>query len=84
MGKSGHISGSGGQLDFITGAYMSNGGKSFICMTSTFKDKEGHLKSRFTPTFNGDTVTDPKSQAFYLITILRRWKKGTNIWRKYI
>lgn len=63
-----HISGSGGQLDFITGAYMSNGGKSFICMTSTFKDKQGNLKSRFTPTFNGDTITDPKSQAFYLVT----------------
>ena len=26
-----HISGAGGQLDFVLGAYMSKGGKSFIC-----------------------------------------------------
>ncbi|WP_329518168.1 acetyl-CoA hydrolase/transferase C-terminal domain-containing protein, partial [Lacticaseibacillus casei] len=26
-----HISGAGGQLDFVLGAYLSNGGKSFIC-----------------------------------------------------
>ena len=25
------ISGAGGQLDFVLGAYLSNGGKSFIC-----------------------------------------------------
>ena len=29
------ISGSGGQLDFVTGAYASRGGKSFICFRST-------------------------------------------------
>ena len=32
------ISGAGGQLDFVLGAYMSNGGKSFICCSSTFTD----------------------------------------------
>ena len=30
-----HISGTGGQLQFIRGAYASNGGKSFLCMSST-------------------------------------------------
>ena len=35
------ISGAGGQLDFVLGAYLSNGGKSFICMSSTFKKKDG-------------------------------------------
>ncbi|MEG0156215.1 MAG: acetyl-CoA hydrolase/transferase C-terminal domain-containing protein, partial [Anaerovoracaceae bacterium] len=64
-----HISGTGGQLDFLTGGFMSKGGKSFICMESTFKDKEGKLKSRFLPTFSGgDIVTDPRSQSFYLVT----------------
>ena len=29
------ISGSGGQLDFIQGGFLSKGGKSFICMSST-------------------------------------------------
>ena len=32
-----HISGTGGQLQFIRGAYASNGGKSFICMSSTYE-----------------------------------------------
>jgi Acetyl-CoA hydrolase len=63
-----HISGSGGQLDFLTGAYDSPGGKNFICMTSSFVDKKGVKHSRFVPTFNGDIVTDPRSQAFYLAT----------------
>lgn len=63
-----HISGTGGQLDFLTGAYMSEGGKAFICMTSSYTDKEGNLKSRFVPHFNGDAITDPRSQAFYLVT----------------
>ncbi len=63
-----HISGTGGQLDFLTGAYDSKGGKSFICMSSSYNDKEGNLKSRFLPTFNGDIVTDPRSQSFILVT----------------
>ena len=63
-----HISGTGGQLDFLTGAFMAKGGQSFICMTSSFTDKEGNLKSRFLPSFNGDIVTDPRSQGFLLVT----------------
>ena len=63
-----HISGTGGQLDYLTGAAMSRGGKAFICMTSTYKDKQGLLHSRIRPTFNGDIVTDPRSQAYYLVT----------------
>jgi butyryl-CoA:acetate CoA-transferase len=63
-----HISGTGGQLDFLTGAFTAKNGKSFICMTSSYTDKQGNLKSRFYPTFNGDIVTDPRSQGFYLVT----------------
>ena len=47
---------------------MSKGGKAFVCMTSTFTDKEGNLRSRIQPTFAGDIVTDPRSQAYYLVT----------------
>jgi len=63
-----HISGTGGQLDFLTGAAMSSGGKAFICMTSSFTDKAGHRRSRIQPTFGGDIVTSPRSQAYYLVT----------------
>ena len=63
-----HISGTGGQLDYLTGASISKGGKAFICMTSSFVDKAGVRHSRIVPHFNGDIVTDPRSQAYYLVT----------------
>ena len=63
-----HISGTGGQLDYLTGAAMSKGGKAFICMTSSFVDKSGVRHSRILPHFNGDIVTDPRSQAYYIVT----------------
>lgn len=33
-------SGIGGQLDFVRGAQMSKGGKSFIAVTSTYQNKK--------------------------------------------
>ena len=63
-----HISGTGGQLDYLTGAAMAQGGKAFICMTSSFVDKAGTRHSRVLPYFNGDIVTDPRSQAYYIVT----------------
>ena len=63
-----HISGTGGQLDYLTGAAMSAGGKAFICMTSSFVDKAGVRRSRVLPHFSGDIVTDPRSQAYYIVT----------------
>ena len=62
------ISGTGGQLDYLTGAAMSKGGKAFICMTSSFVDKKGERHSRILPHFDGDIVTDPRSQAFWIVT----------------
>ncbi|PKM74393.1 MAG: butyryl-CoA:acetate CoA-transferase [Firmicutes bacterium HGW-Firmicutes-16] len=63
-----HISGTGGQLDYLTGAAMSKGGKAFICMKSTYTNHEGVRKSRVVPTFNGDIVTSPRSQTYFLVT----------------
>lgn len=64
-----HISGTGGQLDFSTGAYDAPGGKGFICMTSSYRDKAGNLKSRILPKFTqGDIITAPRTQAFYIVT----------------
>lgn len=62
------ISGTGGQLDYLTGAAMSRGGKAFICMSSSFMGKDGVRRSRIVPHFQGDIVTDPRSQAYYLVT----------------
>lgn len=64
------ISGTGGQLDFQYGAFLSKGGQSFLCMTSTFLDKKtGRLSSRIVPSLGGgNVVTDPRSHAYYLVT----------------
>ncbi|HEV2365080.1 MAG TPA: acetyl-CoA hydrolase/transferase C-terminal domain-containing protein [Caulobacteraceae bacterium] len=63
-----HISGTGGQLQFVRGAYASAGGKSFICLPSTW-EKAGRRKSRIvldlTP---GNIVTTPRSDVMYLVT----------------
>lgn len=64
-----HISGTGGQLDFISGAYDSRGGKGLICLTSTFTDKDGSLQSRIRPLLTpGAIVTVPRSVNFYVVT----------------
>ena len=63
-----HISGTGGQLDFLTGAAMARGGKAFICMSSTFTDKSGKTRSRVVPHFGGDIITSPRSQSYMMAT----------------
>ena len=64
-----HISGAGGQLDFVLGAYLSKGGKSFICCSSTVKGKDGALASRIRPTLReGSIVTDTRTNLHYLVT----------------
>ena len=62
------ISGTGGQLDFLEGASISRGGKSFICVKSTYTDKDGKLHSSIVPYFNGDIITSPRSQVYYIAT----------------
>lgn len=63
------ISGTGGQLDFVMGAYLSKGGKSFICLASTFTQKDGTVASRIRPTLsNGSIVTDTRSATHYVVT----------------
>lgn len=79
-----HISGAGGQLDFVLGAYLSKGGKSFICCSSTFKTKTGELKSRIVPTLsNGSIVTDTRANIHYLVTEYGKvCLKGLSTWEK--
>ena len=79
------ISGAGGQLDFVLGAYLSKGGKSFICLSSTFKNrKTGQLESRIRPTLeNGSIVTDTRANVHYLCTEYGCVNlKGLSTWQK--
>ncbi|MGE5398120.1 MAG: acetyl-CoA hydrolase/transferase family protein [Chitinophagales bacterium] len=63
------ISGNGGMWDYVLGAQWSKGGKSFICLTSTFTDKEGNLRSRIVPTFQpGSITTIPRQMVDYIVT----------------
>ena len=78
------ISGAGGQLDFVLGAYLSNGGKSFICCSSTFTDKQGQMHSRIRPTLaNGSIVTDTRANTHYVVTEYGMVNvKGLSTWEK--
>ena len=78
------ISGAGGQLDFVMGAYLSNGGKSFVCLSSTFTNKKGETFSRILPTLhNGSIVTDTRSNAHYIVTEYGMANlKGKSTWER--
>jgi acyl-CoA hydrolase len=63
-----HISGTGGQLQFVRGAYASHGGKSFICMSSTY-DKKGEPQSRIVSMLTpGNIVTTARVDTMYVAT----------------
>lgn len=80
-----NISGAGGQLDFVLGAYKSRGGKSFICLSSAYKDKKtGEIKSRIRPTLTpGSVVTDTRANTMYIVTEYGKvCLKGLSIWQR--
>ena len=79
-----HISGAGGQLDFVLGAYLSKGGKSFICCSSTFTDKNGVMHSRIRPTLaEGSIVTDTRANTHFIVTEYGMVNvKGLSTWEK--
>ena len=63
-----HISGTGGQLQFVRGAYASRGGKSFICLASTY-EKRGERRSRIVLNLTpGNVVTTPRSDVMSIVT----------------
>jgi acyl-CoA hydrolase len=63
-----HISGTGGQLQFVRGAYASKGGKSFMCLSSTY-EKRGERRSRIVFDLTcGNIVTTPRSDVMYVVT----------------
>ena len=78
------ISGAGGQLDFVLGAYLSKGGKSFICCSSTFTSKDGVPHSRIRPTLaEGSTVTDTRPKTHYVVTEYGKvCLKGMSTWER--
>ena len=63
------ISGTGGQLDFITAAAHSKGGKGLICLSSTYTERDGTVHSRILPHLGPcQIVTVPRSYNQFVIT----------------
>ncbi|HZJ84115.1 MAG TPA: acetyl-CoA hydrolase/transferase C-terminal domain-containing protein [Syntrophomonadaceae bacterium] len=79
-----HVSGTGGQLDFIFGAFSSKGGKGLICLSSTFTDSKGNVHSRIKPTLTpGAIVTVPRSIVHYVVTEYGIAQlKGKSTWQR--
>jgi len=77
------ISGTGGQLDFVMGAYRSKGGKSFICLSSTY-GKTGNVGSRIVPTLtSGSIVTASRTCAQWVVTEFGKVNlKGKSTWQR--
>jgi len=78
------ISGAGGQLDFVEGAYNSKGGKSFVCLPSTYQDKDGKTHSRIRPMLTlGAVVTDTRAGVHYVVTEYGKANlKGLSSWQR--
>ncbi|MEA4924348.1 MAG: acetyl-CoA hydrolase/transferase C-terminal domain-containing protein [Syntrophomonadaceae bacterium] len=63
------ISGTGGQLDFVEGAYKSRGGQSFLCLPATYASSTGQIVSNIKPTLTpGAIVTDPRTTTHMVVT----------------
>ncbi|MDD6816715.1 MAG: acetyl-CoA hydrolase/transferase C-terminal domain-containing protein [Firmicutes bacterium] len=78
------ISGTGGQLDFVIGAYRSNGGKSFLCLPSTRVLKNGQRISLISPVLPpGSVVTTPRSCTGFIVTEYGAANlKGKSTWER--
>jgi 4-hydroxybutyrate CoA-transferase len=62
-------SGVGGQVDFIRGAAMAEGGKSIIAMPSVAVKKDGTMISKITPFLDqGAPVTTSRNDVDYVVT----------------
>ena len=60
-----HMSGTGGQVDYVRGACQSKGGKSFIAFTSTTKYDTSKIRPILTP---GAVCTTSKNDVDYIVT----------------
>ncbi len=76
------ISGNGGMLDFVTGAFFSQGGRSLICLPSTFIDKDGNMASRIVPNFEMGTIVTIPRQTLNILVTEHGWVsvKGDSTW----
>lgn len=79
-----HIGGNGGQLDFVMGAFKSEGGQSFLCLPSTRTKKDGTVESLIVPRLpGGSIVTVPRAAMHNLVTEYGTANfKGKSTWER--
>lgn len=79
-----HIGGTGGQLDFVMGAFKSQGGQSFLCTPSVRVNKDGSKESLICPRLpEGSIVTVPRSATHYVVTEYGMANlKGMSTWER--
>ncbi|MEN6460173.1 MAG: acetyl-CoA hydrolase/transferase C-terminal domain-containing protein, partial [Syntrophomonas sp.] len=82
MGR--HISGTGGQLDFILGSFDSKNGRGYVALSSSIMKKDGSLESRIAPGLSpGTIVTVPRSIAYTIVTEYGKFNlKGKSTWER--
>ena len=78
------LSGIGGQMDFLEGAFRSQGGKGFICINSSRVDKTGTRRSNIVPFIpGGSTVSVPRTMIQYVATEYGVVKlSGLSLWER--
>ncbi|MDD7543446.1 MAG: acetyl-CoA hydrolase/transferase C-terminal domain-containing protein [Peptoniphilaceae bacterium] len=78
------ISGTGGQLDFVRGAYHAKDGMSVIALHSTFRNRQGEVVSRIMPALDsGSVVTTPRSATHWVATEYGMVNlKGRSTWER--
>ncbi len=63
-----HLTGTGGQAQFVRGSYASKDGKSIICLTSTY-ERRGERRSRIVLNLTGgNVVTSTRADMMYVTT----------------
>lgn len=63
------VSGTGGQLDFQMGSYLSEGGRGITLLTAARTMKDGSLSSSIVPELPmGTPITVPRTYADYIVT----------------
>ncbi len=79
-----HIGGTGGQLDFVMGAFKSQGGQSFLCTPSVRVAKDGTKESLILPRLpEGSIVSVPRSATHYIVTEYGAVNlKGKSTWER--
>lgn len=79
-----HIGGTGGQLDFVMGAFKSKDGQSFLCTPSVRVNKDGSKESLIKSTLSeGSIVSVPRSAVHYIVTEYGAVNlKGKSTWER--